>query len=312
MNAHDNTPDVSIVVPVYRSAEVLDALVTRIFAALPDRSVEVVLVNDNSPDSSWQVMRELSRSDPRVRSIDLLNNHGQAVATMCGLSYSRAPIVVTMDDDLEHPPEEIPKLLSALANDAELDAVVGSWDRDRSLFRNFGSYVYEALDRVAWNTPKGFRHSAFRAIRRPAVDALLGHETQNPRLSPLLLEVAGRVINVEVDHTDRTEGASGFHFRDSVNIATTHFIYGSTLPLRLLARFGSFMAAASLAFGAYLIVRSLFGTDRPTGWLSVFVAVIFFGGMSLFGIGMLGRYIAVIITEVRRSPRWTVRETFPE
>ncbi len=304
--------DVSVVVPVYRGAKSLPELTRRTLATLGSRSVEIVLVNDASPDESWQVMSELSVSDPRIRSFDLLSNHGQPMATMCGLTQARGEIVVTIDDDLEHPPEEITKLLGALDDHPDWDGVVGSWPQDRSVVRNVGSWIYGAIDRIAWGTPKGFRHSGFRAIRRPAVNAIISARTQNPLIGPLLVQLAGNVHNVEVRHDERAHGSSGFTISDGVRMALNHLRYGSTLPLQLLSRFGFSVAVLSLVFGVYLLLRALFGQSGPQGWLSTFVAVIFFGGSILFGIGVLGQYIGTIIAEVRRPPRFSVRRALPE
>lgn len=314
MNNHPqaDSVEISVVVPVYRGAKSIAELVERTFAALENREVEIVLVNDASPDNSWEVMAELSAADARVRSFDLLANHGQPMATMCGLSQARGDIVVTIDDDLEHPPEEIASLVRALDDNPDWDGVVGSWNRDRSAIRNLGSWLYATVDRIAWGTPMGFRHSGFRAIRRPAVDAITSSLTQNPLIGPLLIQLAGNVHNVDVRHDERAHGASGFRISDGIRMAKNHLRYGSTLPLRLLSRFGSTVALLSLLFGAYLITKSLLGQSGPQGWLSTFVAVIFFGGSILFGIGTLGQYISMIIAEVRRPPRFSVRRALPE
>lgn len=312
MTAGPDLVDVSVVVPVYNGARSLHELIERTLAALSGRSIEIILVNDASPDESWQVMSELSKQHPQVRSFDLLSNHGQPMATMCGLVQARGEIVVTMDDDLEHPPEEIFTLIGSLKDNPDWDGVVGSWPHDRSIVRNVGSWMYGTIDRIAWNTPKGFRHSGFRAIRRPAVDAIVNSQTRNPLIGPMLVQLAANVHNVDVRHAQRAHGASGFKISDGIRMARNHLRYGSTLPLQILSRFGSSVALLSLAFGIFLVLRSLFSQSGPQGWLSTFVAVIFFGGSILFGIGTLGQYISMIIAEVRRPPRFSVRRVMPE
>jgi len=312
MDSADGHIDVSVVVPVYRAAASLGELTERTLAALEGRSVEMVLVNDSSPDDSWQVMSALSAQDPRILSFDLLSNHGQPMATMCGLTQTRGDIVITIDDDLEHPPEEIATLLAALDEPPDWDGAVGYWDQDRTLVRNVGSWIYGTIDRIAWGTPRGFRHSGFRAIRRPAVDAIVSSRTQNPLIGPLLVQLAANVHNVEVRHDKRAHGSSGFKISDGIRMARNHLRYGSILPLQMLSRFGSLVARLSLLFGAYLLLRAVAGQPGPQGWMSTFVAVLFFGGSILFGIGMLGQYIGTIIAEVRRPPRFSVRRALPE
>lgn len=305
-----NPPDVSVVIPTYGGRESLRPLVEQISATLHARgeSFEIVVVNDSSPDGSWGLLEELAHEVPELHAIDLLHNHGQMNATMCGLAHSRGRIVVTMDDDLQHPPAEIGKLLDALAAHPEWDAVVGAWGRDEGVFRNLGSRVHAALDRLAWDTPKGFRHSAFRGIRRPVVDAMIQNRTRHPVIGPLLRQTTSRVENVEVEHHPRPYGRSGFHFGRSVRWVVDNFLQGSTLPLKFLARFGLLAATTSAALFVVLLIRRFSGTPTLGGWTSLLLAITFFGGATLLGMGILGQYIHFIMREVRQPPRWAVRQ----
>ena len=303
-------PGVSVVVPTYGGHESLRPLVEQVSSTLRARgdSFEIVVVNDSSPDDSWALLHELTGEVPELRAIDLLHNHGQLSATMCGLAHARGRVVVTMDDDLQHPPDQILRLLDALAEHPEWDAVVGWWRRDEGLFRNLGSRVHGALDRLAWGTPKGFRHSAFRAMRRPVVDALVEHRTRHPIIGPLLRQTTNRVANVEVEHRDRPYGRSGFRFRTGVRWVVDNFLQGSTLPLKFLARFGLLAATTSAILFLVLVIRRLSGVPTLTGWTSLVLAITFFGGATLLGMGILGQYMHFIMREVRRPPRWAIRQ----
>lgn len=301
-------PQLSVVIPTYGGMDGLPELLQRLAMSLRGRWLyEVVVVNDASPDDTWQVLSELSREHPELHAIDLLSNQGQPLATMCGLAHAQGELVATMDDDLQHPPEELPKLVAALEMNAHWDVVVGSWPRDEGWFRDLGSKINEAVDRLAHGTPKGFRHSAFRVMRRPVVEALVANQTRSPVIWSLLGQVATQVHNVEVQHHARSYGHSGFRIRDGVKLVTTSFFQASTLPLRVLSGLG--FASAFLAFlvGGIYLLRWMLGSQAPMGWTSSFLAVTFFGGMTLFGLGLIGEYLALMMREVRQPPRWWIR-----
>jgi glycosyltransferase involved in cell wall biosynthesis len=299
----------SIVVPTYRGSESLETLLSRLRAVLVDRGqpYEVIIINDASPDDTWPVLVRLSTEHPELCAIDLLANHGQPIATTCGLDRARGSLVATMDDDLQHPPEELPKLLDAREAHPEWDAVVGCWPRDEGAFRDLGSTIYELADRIAHDTPKGYRHSAFRVMRRPVVDALVNHRTRNPIVGPLLKQAASRVENITVEHHERPHGHSGFRIGVGMHRVFSNFLHGSALPLRLLSRLGLASAGFALLLTLYYLLAWTLGASPPVGWRSTFLAIVFFGGAALFGIGVLGEYTHLLIREVRQPPRWSIR-----
>lgn len=299
----------SVVVPTYGAVDSLEPLLRRLRSVLEERNqlFEVIIVNDHSPDGSWAVLQRLAPEFPELRAIDLLSNHGQARATMCGLAHARGELVATMDDDLQHPPEELPKLLDALAAHPEWDAVVGAWPRDEGPLRNLGSYVHHLADRFAHGTPKSFRHSGYRVMRCAAVAAMVAHETRNPIVGPLLRQIAN-VHNVDVAHHPRAFGRSGFRAIDGMRHVLNNFLHGSALPLRLISRFGMLCSLFAFFVGALYLGRWMVGYRTPPGWASSFLAVVFFGGATLFSVGILGEYIHLTLGEVRRPPRWSIRQ----
>jgi glycosyltransferase involved in cell wall biosynthesis len=300
---------ISVVIPTFNGEHSLGPLVSRLDAVLDQRGLmhEIVLVNDASQDDTWAVIEKLAVDFPTVRGIDLLSNHGQPVATMCGLAAANGELVATMDDDLQHMPEELPRLLDALDEHPEWDAVIGRWERDGASVRSVGSWLHAAADRLAWGTPKGFRHTAFRVMRRPVVDALVAHRTASPVVGPMLYRTASNVHNVDVRHAPREHGRSGFTMTDGIRRVVRNFTQGSTLPLQILSVIGVVVAVVSVLIAAIAGVRWLFGERGPEGWLSVFVATLFLGGLILLAFGVLGQYISTIVSEVRGAPRWSVR-----
>jgi polyisoprenyl-phosphate glycosyltransferase len=302
--------DISVVVPTYKGAASLPELVARTEAFFEDRKLrgEIILVNDASPDSTWAVIEELARAHKSIVAVDLMTNHGQALATLCGIAHAQGRLVATMDDDLQQWPEELGKLVDALEEHHEWDAAVGTWHRDQAqLIKRFGSWVHATVDRYVQGTPSGFRHTSFRVLRRPLADALVEHQTRTPVLGPLIRQLSSQVHNVEVRHSERPYGRSTITVRESINRVITNIIHGTTLPLRLLARLGIAAATFSALLGAYFTARWLAGIQTPPGWASVMLATVFFGGMTLVGIAIVGRYLGVIVEETRGRPKWAVR-----
>jgi glycosyltransferase involved in cell wall biosynthesis len=302
--------DLSVVVPTYKGAASLSELVQRIDAFFVARGIcgEIIVVNDASPDITWSVVQDLSKRFSSVMGIDLLSNHGQASATLCGMAHASGNFVATIDDDLQQAPEDLGALLTALEEHHDWDAAVGTWPRDQaSSAKRFGSWVHAVSDRYAHGTSKDFRHTSFRMMRRPLADALISHETRTPVLGPLITQLSSQVHNVPVGHSPRPYGSSTITLRASINRVVTNVIHGTTLPLRLLARLGLAAAGGSILIAVYLLARFFLGAHPPQGWTSVLLATMFFGGASLLGIATIGRYLSVIVEETRGRPKWAVR-----
>lgn len=307
MNRHN--PDLSIVIPCYQAEASLDRLVAELddVCATNGWNHEIVLVNDASPDGTWAKIDQISQAKDHVIGVDLLSNHGQPMATMCGLSMASGRLVATMDDDMEHRPDQLPVLIRRLEEDAGIDAVVATWPIERGGFRDIGSKIHSYADRIAWGTPKDFRHTAYRVMRRPVRDALVAYETRSPVVGPMMNRLAHRVENVTVDNGERAHGRSGFSTREGVRRVVLNFSSGSTAPLKLMTITGFGLALLGFLVGAFLLARWAGGADSPSGWLSVILTLLVIGGANLCAIGVLGGYAEVIVREVRRSPRWSVR-----
>lgn len=303
------TPDLSIIVPCYRSALSLDALVQSLDEVCEQNGWhhEIILVNDASPDATWEKIDEIASRNDHVVGVDLLNNHGQPMATMCGLSIARGALIATMDDDMEHRPDQLPVLVGRLVDDPSIDAVVATWPIERGGLRDIGTRIHSLADRLAWGTPKGFRHTAYRVMRPATREALVSSQTRSPIVGPMLTRLAGRVENVEIDNGVRAHGESGFTMRDGVRRVALNFSSGSTAPLKMMSLAGFALAAIGFLLGALFLARWAGGAESPAGWLSVMLAVLVIGGANLVAIGILGGYAEVIVREVRQSPRWSIR-----
>jgi glycosyltransferase involved in cell wall biosynthesis len=273
------------------------------------KTVEYVVVDDRSPDGTWIRLVSLAETFSNMRAIRLQKNVGQMAATLCGIAEAAGDVIVTMDDDLQHPPSEVPKLLAALSDAPEWDVVIGSWERGNDgIFRSVGGRLFERLQNLAVPHGSHVRHTGFRAFRRQVGEAMVGHGTRHPVISSLLFEVAGSIHNVEVDHAPRAVGESGFRLDKAVRLTIDNFVQSSALPLYWISGFGFVVALLAAIVGLVYVVRAIAGANTPPGWTSSFLAVVFFGGAILASVGLLGRYVAVIMEEVRRPPRWVIRD----
>lgn len=301
----------SVVIPCYRSAGWLQDLVGRVEQAMASigSSFEILLVNDASPDATWQVIEDLARSRRSIRGFDLLCNTGQFRATLCGLEHARGRIVVTLDDDLQNLPEDIPKLVAALEADPNLDCVMAAYAQGKhgTWLRDAGTRIAARIRRALHGSSADLKVSAFRAMRRPLVRALCESRTRRPILASLILELSDRVGNVDVEFAKRHQGESGYTIASLLSMLRDEVIAGSTLPLRAVATTGILVAAGSLLLGLSYLVRYWSRGISVPGFTTLTILIIFFGGMTLLSIGVLGEYVARILHEVSGPARYRIR-----
>ena len=301
----------SIVIPCYKSGKWLDDLVGRIEKVMQPlgEPFEIILVNDASPDDTWQAIERNAQSYPFVRGIDLLFNVGQFRALICGLEHSRGSYVITMDDDLQHPPEELTKLVTAMRERPELDCIMGAYeDKKHDFIRNLGSRFMGKLNEIFYQKPPDLQLSSFRIMRRQVADAVCAHRTVKPIIGPLILRSTRRVGNVTVEHHPRTGGRSNYSLLKLVRTTLDNMISVSTLPLQFLSIMGFLCALGSGLLTAYYLLLYLIGhIANVPGFTTVVLLVTFFGGMILLSIGILGEYIILIITQTSKPPRYFIR-----
>lgn len=301
----------SVVIPVYRSAATLPQLESRLRAVFEaaDLSYELVLVNDNSPDASWSVLRELHAQHPNVKVIDLARNFGQHPALLCGLAHAGGRFIVTMDDDLQHPPEEIPKLIEALRSNPDADAVIGSYEvKQHNWFRNLGTWVINwATSRVFCKDP-GLKLTSFRIMRREVVLHLLRFSVDGPRVGQLLLMSTARIRNVAVRHAPRQVGRSGYTLARLIKDFLDNILGNSTLPLRFVVYLGFISSGSSFVLLlVYLIRYFAHGVSVP-GWTTIILLLLFFFGLLFLTLGLIGEYLIRILRETRKAPLYAIRE----
>lgn len=305
------TLDVSIVIPVYRSGEFLAELLRQVSDVLGERQVthEVILVDDASPDDTWSVIQALVQEFDQVRAVRLMRNRGQAAATLCGLEMVRGSFVITMDDDLQHPPDQIPILLDALEADPTLDGVFGAFEvKHHSLSQNLGSRFLAWVNSRAFGLPKDLRSSSFRALRREVADAAVEHRTGTPALTAIIYSSTSRLTSVPVRHQERRSGTSGYTFGRQMRLAWDNICHVSMLPLRLVSLVGFIVCGFSVLMVGHTLFNYYTGRVGVAGWTTVVILVSFFSGVTLLALGVMGEYLVRVLREVRGTPRFIIRD----
>ncbi len=300
--------DLSVVIPVYRSSATLRPLIARLCAIL-DRlkmSYELVLVDDASPDDSWQVLRELQAAHPdRLVAIQLMRNYGQHNALMCGFRHARGEIVVTMDDDLQNPPEEIPKLLEAMRQGG-LDLVYGRYSsKKHSTWRNAGSSLAGGFYRLVFGN--SVQVTAFRAIHRALLTTIFSYDLNFTFIDGLLAWNTQRIGQVDVDHQPRGTGRSGYSARKLMVLALNLFTNFSLLPLQVVSAMGLVVSGAGFLLAIYYLVMALLSRIAVPGYASIIIAVLIIGGTQLLALGIIGEYLGRLHLNVNRKPQYQVR-----
>lgn len=307
----DNLSDgVSVVVPVYNSEGSLTPLVERLAAVLPTvaKEWEVLLVNDGSRDGSWNVVRELAARYPRVRGIRMMRNFGQHNALLAGTRAARHAVTVTMDDDLQHQPEEIPKLLAKLAEGA--DVVYGTpTTLPHGLWRNFFSKFTKGALGYAMRIGTIPDISAFRAFRTDLRRAFMAYSSPEVIIDVLLSWGTSKFSSVKCEHLSRTIGRSNYTFPKLFNSAMFILTGYSTAPLRVASAVGFFFTLFGVALLAYVLGRYFIAGGSVPGFPFLASAIAIFSGAQLFALGIIGEYLARIFNRSVERPVYVVKET---
>jgi undecaprenyl-phosphate 4-deoxy-4-formamido-L-arabinose transferase len=300
---------VSLVIPVYNEQDNLPELVRRCLEVgrkLP-YAFEVLLVNDGSRDDSAKIIAATAAREPEVVGVLLNRNYGQHAAVLAGLAEARGDVVVTLDADLQNPPEEIPKLLAGI--EAGCDVVSGVRKRRKdTLFRRVASRMMNRLMLRITRVNVGDYGCMLRAYRRDIVDAVLACGDRSAYVPALANSFAGSVREVEVEHAERAAGESKYSVLKLLNLYFDLLVSATTAPLRLLSMIGVLLAVAGLGFGVLLLVlRVYYGPDwAAQGVFTIFAVLFVFLGVQLIGMGLLGEYIGRISRDVQARPRYLI------
>jgi len=300
---------VSIVIPVYRSEETIGKLVDRLFEVLGGQDLEIVLVNDGSPDNSHRVCLELQARYARsLVYLNLARNFGEHNAVMAGLNYCSGDYVVIMDDDFQNPPETIMLLVQEAAGQ-ELDVVYSRYDVKRhSFLRNLGSRFTNWVASFLLDKPRDLYLSSFKCISRFAVKEIIKYKGPFPYIDGLILRSISRIGVVFVPHEKRKYGRSGYTFRKLARLWLNMFVNFSVMPLRISSIMGLLFSLIGLVLSIAVVLEKLSNPEVPIGWPSVIVTGLVFAGIQLFMLGLIGEYLGRLFLSANQTPQYVVRK----
>lgn len=300
--------DYSVVIPVYNSSLTLNILTIELNNILHGYTFELIFVDDNSIDDSWIVLNEIKKKyfDSKITLIKLSRNFGQDNATLCGLKYSKGVYVITIDDDLQHPSNEIKKLIKEI-NENDTDVVYGVFkNKKHSVLRNIGSKLFEILARKFGN--QSGKGSAFRIIKNNIVEKIILHNQYFIRIEELIMWYTANIRYIEVDHNERSKGKSGYTKFKILKLTFNLMFNYSTIPLQLMVYIGFFVSFMSFIFAIFYVFKKIYYNDPVLGWTTIVVSILFSSGIIVFSLGVISQYLLRILTLQNNKPCYSVSQ----
>jgi undecaprenyl-phosphate 4-deoxy-4-formamido-L-arabinose transferase len=304
-------PYLSIVIPVFNEEENLAKLTQTLRQVLEKlgKSYEIILVDDGSTDRSLSVLRELQGQDSRLVVVEFSRNFGQHAAVFAGFDQARGQIVVTLDADLQNPPEAIPSLVAKIEEGFD---VVGGWRENRQdpLYRRLASKMINRFVSLSTGVRLRDYGCMLRAYRREVVEQIRKCSEISSFIPALANTFARRIAEIEVPHRDRQEGRSKYSFRRLIRLNFDLITGFSLLPIQAISVFGLILAVVGVAFSVFLFIRRLIVGPEAEGLFTLFAILFAFIGIQILALGVIGEYVGRIYNEVRKRPRFVIKDVY--
>lgn len=301
---------ISFIIPCYRSAQTLPAVIDEIrqtMAALP-YAFEIICVDDNSGDDTFETIQGLSAADPRVSGLQLAKNFGQHAALLAGIRQSDGAYVICLDDDGQTPASDAPKLLEQL--EAGYDAVYARYPENKNgAFRDLGSRVNSWMAGWLMGKPRHISLTSYFGVCRFVADEMCRYQASFPNVQGLVLRSTASIANVPVEQRDRAAGQSGYSLTKLLALWLNGFTNFSVKPLRVATLLGVVIALIGFIATIVVIIRRFVVPEAPLGWASTFCAIITMGGLTLMMLGMVGEYVGRTFIAVNASPQYVIRRS---
>lgn len=296
----------SIIIPAYNSEKTIGVLVHNISEVFKNEKYEIVIINDSSRDSTSSVCKALVEENKNITFLELSKNFGQHNAIIAGFNYVSGEYIVTMDDDLQNPPEEIFKLIEKL--NEGYDVVYGKYvEKKHSAARNWGSKVNDIMAKTMIKKPNEIYFSSFRVMKRYVVDEIIKYDGPYSYIDGLILRITRNMAMAEVKHNERKVGKSNYNIFKLLALWMNGFTSFSIIPLRAATFSGFVFSFIGFIFILFLLIMK-FISNVQLGWTSIMVSIVFFCGIQLISIGLLGEYIGRIFMSINKSPQFIVKE----
>ena len=305
-----NKINASVIVPVYRSAESLKELYSRLVSVMESQVLpfEIIFVEDCGGDNSWTIISELALTDNRVHGLRMSRNYGQHNALLAGIRHANGELIITLDDDLQNPPEEIPKLLSCFAGG--YDVVYGAPEREQhGLFRNIASRITKIALENSMGADTARNISAFRVFRTSLRNAFADYRGPSPNIDVLLTWGTTRFGDCPVRHEARQYGQSGYSARKLIVHAFNMITGFSTIPLKIASLIGLFFTLFGISILVFVIYRYFFAENGVPGFPFLASIISIFSGAQLLALGIIGEYIGRMYQRTMERPSYSLRET---
>lgn len=300
---------ISYVIPCYRSEKTIESVINEIDTVMKDHTgdtYEIILVNDSSPDGTYEVIRRICSTHSNIVGIDMAKNFGQHSALMAGYQFVTGDVVVCLDDDGQTPACDVYKLLNKV--EEGYDLVYARYpEKKHSGFRNFGSKVNKMMMEHMIGKPKELYISSYFAAKRFVIDEMKKYENAYPYVMGLAIRTTNKVCNVDIQHRERLEGTSGYSLKKLLDLWINGFTSFSVKPLRMATYGGLFTALLGLAYIIFVIINKFTNPAAPLGWSSLTAITLIIGGMILLVLGMIGEYIGRIYICLNNSPQYVIR-----
>jgi glycosyltransferase involved in cell wall biosynthesis len=305
--------ELSIIIPCYNSSKALKELAFRLNEVLTKLNIttEVFFINDCSTDNTVTEAKEIIKKYNNFILIDLMFHVGQFRSLYCGLEHAKGNYIVTMDDDLQHRPEDIEKLYNTIKNNKKLDAIFASYfEKKHSVFRNLGTSLIKFINEKIYNKPKNLKMSAFRIMRRNLLETIINHKTISPVLGAIILKSTNKIINIEVEHDERKYGKSNYNLIKLIKTTFDNVLNFSSLPLQVISIIGFVISMISFTVSIVIIIKYILSGIGVPGWTSMMVLLNFYAGLILLSLGLIGEYLIRILMEVNGTPKYKIRKIY--
>jgi polyisoprenyl-phosphate glycosyltransferase len=302
-----NSPEISIVIPVYNSAAIIADLHEQLCKALTGIDHEIIFVNDCSSDNSWERIRSLALTHKNITGLNLRKNSGQDNALLAGLRSSRGNYVVIMDDDLQHDPADIMVLYQACLKG--FDVCYGNFiSKKQNFVKNTGSDINGRMAQLLVQKPKEIYLSPFKVINRSTVNEIVKFAGPYPYIDGILLSITSNITQISIEHHKRNSGKSNYSFTRSFSVFMKLFTGFSVIPLRI----ATFTGCIATLVGICLLIKYLYDyfvtKNYIEGWTTVVVLIILFSGLILITLGIVGEYIGRMYLAVNNKPQYSIAE----
>ncbi len=301
----------SVVIPVYNSGEWMDELIAAIQKVMDtlDGKYEIVMVNDGSPKlDTWDIMLSMCEKYKHMKMINLQYNSGQLNALLCAMKNSSGKYVITMDDDFQHSPDEIPRLVAKI-KETNCDCVIANYaHKEHNGVRKLGSKFANFLSHKIYKKPKNITSNSFRIMKRDLAVALTSYRGKFPQIGPMIFSLTRNIDVVTIEHKERKYGKSGYSVGHLISETMNIIINGSTFPIDFMAIFGFIVSGISFVIAFVYFILYIVGSTTVPGFTAQILATSFFSGVITFSIGIVGKYIGKIVKESSGFPPYLERE----